>query len=253
MKFEELLKALGLDSEENKDKADILKKEFNATSREINNLTKSKTTLEAENEALKKNSEKFDIVVKSYGLDVDAEDFDKMLDDRKDAMIKEAGGGSAPEELKTLNRELNKIKRDYETATNTINELNEQLTAEKTQRINNVKRDAIHKALEANKIIKPDQMVDMFFNKVIVDEDGNTLTMKDDGGNELSVNDAIADWAKDNPEFVIKDTRGGVGSTGGALNNSSKEGLSEFMRGVLETRHGTASEGNQMTLEQAFG
>ena len=84
MDIKELLKALGLEGEDNKEKADVLTKEFTAKTREINSLNKKVKTFEEEQVKLKENSDKFDIVVKAYGLDLETEDFDKMLDDVKD-------------------------------------------------------------------------------------------------------------------------------------------------------------------------
>ena len=72
MTLEELTKALGLDTDENKDKASILKKEYNAQQREIN---KAKKDLEASNKSLEDNKaslEKLDIVKKAFNLDFEA-------------------------------------------------------------------------------------------------------------------------------------------------------------------------------------
>ena len=253
MTLEELIKALEFEGEESKGKVDILKKEFNAKQKEINNLTKTNKELTENSAKAKEVSDKFDIVVKAYGLDLEAEDFDKMLDETKDKFVKDAGGGVEPEEVKTLNRELTKTKRELEKANTQITELTTQLEGEKTLRINGVKKDAINKALIANKVIKPDQMLDLFLNKVSVDEDGTTVTMKDATGNEISINDGIADWAKDNPEFVIKETHGGFGSAGGSSGRNNNE-ISDFMKAVIEDRNmGNNGGEQQKSLGELFG
>lgn len=255
MDIKELLKALGLEGEENKEKADTLTKEFTAKTREINSLNKKMKTFEEEQAKLKESSDKFDIVVKAYGLDLEAEDFDKMLDDAKDKMVKEAGGGSTPEEIKIIKRDLTKAQRDLEAANSTVADLTSQLESEKTQRINAVKRDKIQKALVANKVIKPEQMIDLFFGKVEVDKDGSTLTMKDSAGNEISLDDGIADWAKENPEFVKTDTRGGLGSNGNSsFGSSGGEEMSDFMKSIIADRNSSygGTDGKQ-TLTDLFG
>ena len=217
-------------------------------------LVKKITTLEEEQAKLSETSQKFDIVVKAFELDTQAEDFDKMLDDVKDKLVKDAGGGSTPEEVKSIRRDLTKAQRDLETANNTVAELTAQLETEKTQRINAVKRDKIQKALIANKVIKPEQMIDLFFGKVEVDKDGSTLTMKDSAGNEISVEDGIADWAKDNPEFVKTDTRGGLGSNGSSsFGSNNEDGMSDFMKSIIADKtQPYGGDGNQ-SLTDLFG
>ena len=253
MTLEELAKALGLDTEENKEKFSILKKEYNALSKAQKDSAKKIETLEAQIEEQKPTIERFDIVSKAFNLNLEAEDFDAMLDDTKETLIKEAGGGATPEELKTLRRDITKFQRDVATKDKQLAELTEQLNAEKTHRINGVKRDAINKALQTHNVIKPDQFVDMFMNRVNVDKDEVTVTMKDGAGNELSVSDAIADWAKENPEFVKKDVLGGFGSgVGGKGGSKDNNGVSAIMQAVLDDQAKTNGNGDT-SLEAAFG
>lgn len=254
MTLEELIKELGLDVEENKEKAETLTKEFNANSKLLNAANKKVKTLEEEQAKLKEISERFDIVSKAFELNIEAEDFDKMLDDVKDKLVKDAGGGTTPEEIKILRRDFTKAQRDLEKANTSVKELTEQLDNEKTQRINAVKRDAIQKALVSNRVIKPDQMIDLFFGKVDVDKDGSTLTMKDAAGNEISVTDGIADWAKANPEFVQKETRGGAGSGSGANGGKRDDsGVDDFVKAMIADRNGQGGNGEPKSLGDLFG
>lgn len=254
MTLEELIKALGLEGEENKEKVAVITKEFNAITKLLNTANKKVKTLEDEQAKLKETSEKFDIVSKAFDLDLETEDFDKMLDDVKDKLVKEAGGGTTPEEIKILKRDFTKAQRELEKANTTVKELSDQLESEKTQRINAVKRDAIQKALVSNRIIKPEQMIDLFFGKVDVDKDGSTLTMKDAAGNEISVVDGIADWAKANPEFVQKETRGGAGSGSGA-NGGKKDdsGVDDFVKAMIADKNGQGGNGETKSLGDMFG
>lgn len=254
MTLEELIKALGLEGEENKEKAATITKEFNAITKLLNTANKKVKTLEDEQAKLKETSEKFDIVSKAFDLNLETEDFDKMLDDVKDKLVKEAGGGTTPEEIKILKRDFTKAQRELEKANTTVKELSDQLESEKTQRINAVKRDAIQKALVSNRIIKPEQMIDLFFGKVDVDKDGSTLTMKDAAGNEISVVDGIADWAKANPEFVQKETRGGAGSGSGA-NGGKKDdsGVDDFVKAMIADKNGQGGNGETKSLGDMFG
>ena len=253
MTLEELAKALGLDTEENKDKFSVLKKEYNAMSKAQKDSVKKIETLEAQIEESKPIIEKFDIVSKAFNFNAEAEDFDAMLDDVKETMIKEAGGGATPEELKNLRRELTKAQRDLATSTKTVTDLTEQLNTEKTHRINGVKRDAINKALREHNIIKPEQFIDTFMNKAVIDKDEITVTMKDGAGNELSVSDAIADWAKENPEFVKKDVTGGIGGgIGGKGGTKDNSGVSALMQSVLEAQ-AKNNTGEGKSLGELFG
>ena len=254
MTLEELIKALCLEGEENKEKVATITKEFNAITKLLNTANKKVKTLEDEQAKLKETSEKFDIVSKAFDLNLETEDFDKMLDDVKDKLVKEAGGGTTPEEIKILKRDFTKAQRELEKANTTVKELSDQLESEKTQRINAVKRDAIQKALVSNRIIKPEQMIDLFFGKVDVDKDGSTLTMKDAAGNEISVVDGIADWAKANPEFVQKETRGGAGSGSGA-NGGKKDdsGVDDFVKDMIADKNGQGGNGETKSLGDMFG
>ena len=247
MNFDELVKALGLDVEKDEDKEKVakLKKEYNAKEKAINELTEENNKLKEDAIASKEIADKFNIVVKAFEIDTNAEDFDKHLDDIKDNFIKQGGEGApTPEEVKILKRDLTKAQRELEKANSSVTELTTQLEAEKTQRINSIKRDAIQKALIANNVVKPDQFISNFFDKVTVDDDGKTLTMKDSAGNEISVSDGVADWAKENPEFVKIDTNGGFGSNGGKGGSNNDDGVSEFMKSMIESQSGGNSGGN---------
>lgn len=253
MTLEELAKALGLDTEENKDKFSILKKEYNAMSKAQKDSTKKVEALEAQLEEQKPVVEKFDIVSKAFNLNLEAEDFDAMLEDAKETLVKEAGGGATPEELKSLRREITKFQRDVASKDKQVAELTEQLNTEKTHRINGVKREAINKALVEHNVIKPSQFVDMFMNRVNVDKDEATVTMTDGAGNELSVSDAIADWAKENPEFVKKDVTGGLGTgSNGKGGSKDSNGVSALMQSVLDSQTSGNNEGGK-SLGDIFG
>lgn len=251
MTLEELAKELGLDTDENKDKYAVLKKEFNAKTKEVKTLTTKVEKLEDSSKDSKDIAEKLDIIKKAFNLDMDAEDFDAMLDEVKDGIAKGAGAGVTPEELKELKRELTKTSRERDKAKTSLEELTAKLAEEKNQRIKTSVRTEIRKALDTNKIIKPEQTIDLFANRVGVDEDGTTFTIKGDDGSEFSINDYIADWAKENPEFVKADTKGGVGSGLGGNANSNKASTpaDELFKNILAT----ATPTEQKSLGELFG
>ena len=253
MTLEELVAALGLDTDENKGKMAVLKKEFNAKEKVTKELTKKLETLEADVEKGKSSTEKLDIVKKSFDLDMDAEDFDEMLDSVKEALAKSVGGGVTPEEIKALKRDLTKATREKDKATKELEALNKQLTEEKNTRIKNNVRSEIRKALDTNKVIKPEQMMDLFANRVNVDEDGSTFTFKTVDGSELSIMDYVADWSKDNPEFVKVETKGGSGTglfdKAGGGNKAPQSDADKFMSDILAT----AKPVETKSLGEAFG
>ena len=251
MDFDELLKALGLDTEDAKDKATILKKEYNASKKEINELNEIVKKLTEGVEASKETAEKLDIVVKAFGLDIGAEDFDKNIQESKDKLIKEAGGGTDPDEVKQIKLDLNRTKRELDKSSKTIEELTVQLEGEKTQRLNNVKRTAIQKAVIKNNFIDPEVSIDLFINKATVDEDGVTVTMKGADGTDLPVADAIADWAKDHEGFIKKEVKGGMGSNGNN-NGGGQNEVSPFMQNLIKQQSNNAS-GQSKSLADVFG
>lgn len=253
MDFEELLKALGLDNDESKEKAAILKKEYNASKKEINELTENVKKLTEDAEASKATAEKLDIVVKAFGLDIGAEDFDKNIQESKDKLVKDAGGGPEPEEVKQMKLDLNRTKRELDKSAKTIEELTTQLEGEKTQRLNNVKRTAIQKAVIKNNFIDPEVSIDLFINKATVDEDGVTVTMKGADGTDLPVADAIADWAKDHEGFIKKDVKGGMGSNGNN-NGGGQTEVSPFMQNLIKQQSNGGAGGQQTkSLGEMFG
>ena len=111
----------------------------------------------------------------------------------------------------------------------------------------------IHKALVDNHAIKPTMFVDMFLDKVIVDDDGETMTMKDDVGNELSINDAIADWAKNNPELIKEDIKGGTGSGSNGSGKNGSNGVSDFMKDLITGSNNSNGAGGGKSLTELFG
>ena len=254
MTLEELTKALGLDTDENKDKAGILKKEFNAKLKDINEKTKEIESFKEAEKAAKQNADRLEIVTKAYNLDFNAKDVDAMIEESKDKLIKAAGvNDKNSEEFKATKNELTKARRQITRIKEENSQLSEQLTAEKNQRINTTKRNMIHKALINNNAIKPDMFVDMFVDKVNVDEDGKSMTMKDDVGNDISSDDAISDWAKENPELIKQNVKGGS-STGSSGNGSdgSGEDISAFMKDIIGNNN-NQNNGNGQSLTELFG
>ena len=254
MTLEELTKALGLDTDENKDKAGILKKEFNAKLKDINEKTKEIESFKEAEKVAKQNADRLEIVTKAYNLDFNAKDVDAMIEESKDKLIKAAGvNDKNSEEFKATKNELTKARREITRIKEENSQLLEQLTAEKNQRINTTKRNMIHKALVNNNAIKPDMFVDMFVDKVNVDEDGKSMTMKDDVGNDISIDDAISDWAKENPELIKQNVKGGS-STGSSGNGSdgSGEDISAFMKDIIGNNN-NQNNGNGQSLTELFG
>ena len=137
MTLDELIEALGFKSDEDKDKIAVLKKEFNAKTKEVNTANKKLEALNEQVESAKAVTDKFEIVKKFFSLDTEAEDFDAMLDEVKDNLIKDAGGGATPEEIKNLKRELTKANREKDKVTKALDELNARLEQEKQIRIKN--------------------------------------------------------------------------------------------------------------------
>ena len=177
-----------------------------------------------------------------------------MIEESKDKLIKAAGvNDKNSEEFKATKNELTKARREITRIKEENSQLSEQLTAEKNQRINTTKRNMIHKALVNNNAIKPDMFVDMFVDKVNVDEDGKSMTMKDDVGNDISIDDAISDWAKENPELIKQNVKGGS-STGSSGNGSdgSGEDISAFMKDIIGNNN-NQNDGNGQSLTELFG
>lgn len=253
MTLEELLTALDLNTDEAKDKAAIVKKEYNAQQKALKKLTDSNEELTKTVEENKAVIEKFNTVVSAFNLDANAKDFDENIQTAKDELIKEAGGGTTPEEIKELKLKLTKAERENKKFTEQVTELTTQLESEKTQRINNVKRDAVHKAAVKNNIIDPETTIDMFMNLVTVDEDGKTVTMTMSDGTVLPINDGMADWAKEHPKFVEKQVTGGAGSGSGKGANGGNNNISSFMQDKIKSASDGGNGNSNQSLASLFG
>lgn len=238
MNLEELLKALELEGE----KANTLKKEFNAKEKELNQVNSKVEKLEEQAKKDKEMLDKLEIIKKSFKLDLETDDLDKALDDIKDSFSKEVKN---TEDSKELNRELTKANRELEKVKKDLATANESLEAEKAERIKGIKNSEILKSLNAQNVIKADQWVGKFFNEVTFDE--GKLYMKDEAGKEISLDDGIAEWAKANPEFVKVNTKGGVGSGKGG--STSENGVSDFMKTLL----GSTESKETKSLGEMFG
>ena len=87
----------------------------------------------------------------------------------------------------------------------------------------------------------------------IRNEDGSTFTIKTDDGSELSIMDYVADWSKDNPEFVKVETKGGSGTglfdKAGGGNKAPQSDADKFMADILAT----AKPVETKSLGEAFG
>ena len=252
MELEELTKALGLDTEETKDKAVILKKEYKAFQKTIHEFEDKEKILNETLEANKQTLEKFNILVNAFGVDVNAKDFDEGIELAKEKIVKDAGGGATPDEIKELKRNLTKANRQVDEHNKTIEDLTAQLNTEKTMRLNNVKRATIRKSLENVHAVKPDMFVDLFFSKTKVEDDGKTCTIMGDDGVELSVSDYIADWAKDNEDLIAVQPKGGAGSAGGSGGSQSNE-VSPFMQAIINNKKNSQTGNRGKSLGELFG
>jgi len=242
MTLEELIKALGL--EEDKEKASILKKEYNAKEKELSKANEKVEKLEKAESENKESLEKLEIIKKAFKIDTDSEDLDKHLDDIKDSFAKEVKG---TEDYKEVTRELTKANRELEKTKKELAVANESLATEKAERVKGVKNTGILKELQAQNVIKAEQWIGKFFNEVTLDEDGK-LYMKGEDGKEVTLQDGISEWAKANPEFIKVETKGGMGSgLGGNTNN--KDGISDFMKSLIGENKNT----EQKPLGEMFG
>ena len=253
MSIKELIKSLGIED----DKAKKLEEAVSKQEKELSEAKESNLKLKeakdkAEKEA-KESSEKLNIVAKSLKLDIDAEDLDKAIDDVKDSFSNV--DVKVTEDYKELSRELTRTTRELEKSKKQLEEANATIEAEKTARTNATKNTAILEALTENKVIKADQWVSRFFGEVTIDEANGNLYMKDSSGKEISLKDSIAEWAKENPEFVKADVKGGAGTLGGGTQGGTQPNggneVSDFMKSIIESQNKPAGDGK--SLEDLFG
>lgn len=160
-----------------------------------NKRTEAKTALED----LKKTKDRFEQLCDAVGVDFDAEDFEEALEAAK------KNKSNDPVLLKKIER-LEKKLKDQETDFNT------QLEGERGKRLDSAKKTALIDALTKHNAADPSGMLKMFMGDVEVAEDGETLTLKNDKGVAVKIEDGVKEWLSTRAWAVKNNGKPGAGS-----------------------------------------
>ena len=167
---------------------------------------------------LKAVQDRLEQVCDAFGVDSEAEDLEDALEAAKKTK------SSDPAMQKKIDR-LEKKLKEQET------ELTSQLEAERSKRLDSVKRTAVMDALNKHNAKDASSLVKMFLAELEVAEDGETLTLKNEKGMAVTVEDGIKDWLSTR-QWAVSNT-GQPGSGGGNPPSGGGQGGDEVDKFVM--------------------
>ena len=236
MGIEELIKALGLDEAN----AAVLRKFVAEKDGEILKKTTDLTVLKAKNKGdsskVKELEQKLEAVYDTLGIDEDTEDIEEAIE----SALK--GKSNDP----ALQKQINKLKTKI---ADQEKDFNAKFTEERNKRFDNMKRSALLEALSANDADDPNLLVDMLLNKIVVNEDDESMTFNDDKNSKIG--DYVKEFLTAHPKLVTNNQNSGAGSL---FNGSAKGGKSEetdFAKKLAESNNAN-SESATKALESYF-
>ena len=153
------------------------------------------------------------------GLDLeDADDVADKAKNLKAALDTFAQGGRKPTEvakqITDLTAQVNKVTKQLDAMTKTAQE-------EKTKRLNGMKMAKAVELLSKGHAASPENMAKLLEGNIIVKDDESLAYNGKDG--EISLEDGVADWLKENSWAVKANGGGGSGSPNGGNGGGSSD------------------------------
>ena len=170
-------------------------------------------------------------VATSLGIDLEAEDFDGVLEgqkivveDLKKELIvaKTQGDQSKQEEIRKALTEAQeakdqtaKLQKELDKRAKEVADVTGKYTTEKDKRIAILKTQGLTQALAEAKAVKPSVISKMLLPNVKVDETSDELLFVDEKGAEVSLSEGVKAFLGANPEFVVNVQNPGAGTPPG--------------------------------------
>jgi hypothetical protein len=171
-------------------------------------------------------------VAASLGLDLEAEDFDGVLEGQKKVVedlkkeltvAKTQGDQSKQEEIRKALTEAQeakdqttKLQKELDKRSKEVADLGTKYSTEKEKRLAILKTQGLTQALIDSKAVKPSVISKMLLQNVKVDEATDELLFVDEKGAEVSLAEGVKAFLGANPEFVANVQNPGAGSPPGA-------------------------------------
>lgn len=204
-----------LEASENKDELkaviDGLKAEISKKNSEAKNLRDRFKQSEESGKTFKERLEK---LMSLEGIEAsDDDDLDSIFEEHYTK--KKTNGSDDPggdqRKMVELTTQMNKLQRDLEKFRKAADDATKQASEEKTRRISADRDRQIIDALAKNKAISPTKLAKIVSSSVKMLDD-ESFAYVTDSGDEVSLDEGIADFLKNNPEFSANEQRGGSGS-----------------------------------------
>lgn len=237
MTFEEILKALESLQDGSK-YVEGLKKlvadKDNEISKKASDLSTVKIKAKADGEKLKELSTKLEKFYDALGLDDSTDDIEKSIE----TIMKSKSNDPA------LQTQVNKLKAKLATQEQ---EFNSKLGEEKSKRFEGLKRTALLEALTANDANEPNLLVDMLINKIVINEDDESMNFNDDKNSK--VGDYVKEFLAAHPILIANTQKNGAGSLLGSINGKDGKENTEFAQNLAKNNN---TGDNAKALESYF-
>lgn len=227
-----------LEASENKDELkaviDGLKAEINKKNSEAKNLRERYKQSEESGKTVKERLEK---LMSLEGIEAgDDDDLDTVFDEHY-AKKKTKDGDDADgsqRKMVELTTQMNKLTRDLDKYRKLAEDAGKRADTERAMRISADRDRQIIDALAKNKAISPAKLAKIVSGSVKMLDD-ESFAYVTDSGDEVSLDEGIADFLKNNPEFSANEQRGGSGSNpkGGGHGVYSREQLAAMSTAEL--------------------
>ena len=170
------------------------------------------------------------------------EDVDASLDSMVESLKAMQSAGNDPRQLglqmKSLQKQVKELTDKYDASEKRAKE-------EHDQRVRTAVRSKVMDALTQGKAVKPDAMYKILEGNITIDENDNAFYKN--GEEEVSLEDGVAQWLKDNQWAVKTETQTGAGGgTNAARQNTyTMEDLKNMTPAEINAHWGEISKGVQ--------
>ena len=164
-------------------------------------------------EAGEQNAIKAKALIEALGLQ-DGDDVVENAKSLKTTLDQFAQGGKKPDEVA---KQITTLTKQFETVSQQLAEMTKEKEAERTKRLNGVKMAKAVELLTKGNAVSPQNMAKLIESDIIVKDDESLAYNGKDG--EISLEDGVNNWLKENSWAVKVNGAGGGGSNGGASGN----------------------------------
>lgn len=162
-------------------------------------------------------------VLEAAGL-ADGDDVVDKVKGLKATLDQFAQGGKKPDEVA---KQITDLTSQVSKVTKQLDDMTKTAEAEKTKRLNGMKVSKAVELLTKGNAASPQNMAKLLEGNIIVKED-ESLAYTGADGKELSLEDGVNSWLKDNSWAVKVNGNGGSGSNGGDGGNETDPFLAGF-------------------------